>query len=166
LILASYSLNGSHVQGRLDPTSSRGHHSCLPFCDQNPALTTPQPLQPAKNFAKAAEFIGSAAQKGARLAVLPEYHLTNWLPEDPQFAPLCAQWESYLEKYQGLARKHSICIVPGTIVQTYKDKEAGEDQLHNVAYFIDDNGEILGRYQKKNLWCCPDYPASIVAYTR
>ena len=24
--------------------------------------------------------------------------------------------------------------------------------MHNVAYFIDDKGKILGRYQKKNLW--------------
>jgi predicted amidohydrolase len=40
----------------------------------------------------------------------------------------------------------SINIVPGTIVEKH-----GEE-LHNVAYFISNTGEILGRYQKKNLW--------------
>jgi len=113
---------------------------------------SPQPLQPDKNFAKAAEFIVSAAQKGAQLAVLPEYHLTNWIPEDPRFFSLCAQWETYLNKYKALAKEHKICIVPGTICETFTHEEKGEDQLHNVSYFIDDKGEVLGRYQKKNLW--------------
>lgn len=48
-----------------------------------------------------------------------------------------------------------MCIVPGTIVEARRDGETGEDQLHNVAYFIDDKGEILARYQKKNLWYSP-----------
>ena len=37
-------------------------------------------------------------------------------------------------------------------MEAHKDGKTGEDQLHNVAYFIDDGGKILGRYQKKNLW--------------
>jgi len=115
-----------------------------------------QPLQPERNFAKAAEFIVSAAKKGAQLAVLPEYHLTNWVPEDPSFAGLCAQWETYLNKYKALAKELKICIVPGTIVETFKDEETEEVQLHNIAYFIDHNGEVLSRYQKKNLW----YPSA------
>lgn len=112
----------------------------------------PKPLSPSYNFSKATDFIRAAASKGAHLAVLPEYHLTNWVPEDPQFFPLCKQWNDYLHRYQELAKELKICIVPGTIVEAHKDEETGEDQLHNVAYFIDDKGEILGRYQKKNLW--------------
>lgn len=42
--------------------------------------------------------------------------------------------------------------MPGTICETFRHPENGGDQLHNVAYFIDDKGEVLGRYQKKNLW--------------
>ncbi|KAL6718385.1 hypothetical protein ACLMJK_004474 [Lecanora helva] len=113
---------------------------------------TPQPLQPKKNFDKAANFIASAAQRGAHLAVLPEYHLTNWEPDHPDFIGSCASWETYLRLYQDLARKHKICIVPGTILETIKDENTEEDQLCNIAYFIDDKGKILGRYQKKNLW--------------
>ena len=90
--------------------------------------------------------------RGAQLAVLPEYHLTNWAPEDPNFREICTQWEKYLNKYKELAKKLKICIVPGTIVQTYQHEEGGEEQLHNIAYFIGDDGEILGRYQKKNIW--------------
>lgn len=42
--------------------------------------------------------------------------------------------------------------MPGTVVEAHVEAETVEDQLHNVAYFIDDKGKILGRYQKKNLW--------------
>ena len=75
-------------------------------------------MQPAKNFEKASAFIRSAAQQGADLVVLPEYHLTNWLPKDPKFVELCADWETYVKKYQELARECNVNIVPGTIVQT------------------------------------------------
>ncbi|KAL9004754.1 MAG: hypothetical protein Q9188_002438 [Gyalolechia gomerana] len=104
------------------------------------------------NYAKAAKFIQDAASQGAQLAVLPEYHLTNWVPEDPQFSDLCGQWETYLTKYRDLAKEHNICIVPGTIVERHEDVETKEWKLVNVAYFIDNQGEVLGRYQKKNLW--------------
>lgn len=104
------------------------------------------------NYAKAARFIQDAASKGAQLAVLPEYHLTNWVPDDPKFSDLCGQWEIYLNKYRALAKEHNICIVPGTIVERHQDEETGGHVLLNVAYFIDGEGEILGQYQKKNLW--------------
>jgi predicted amidohydrolase len=65
---------------------------------------------------------------------------------------LCGQWEVYLEKFQALAKEHRICIVPGTIVEKHEEEKSEEYQLLNVAYFIDDKGEILGKYVKKNLW--------------
>lgn len=107
------------------------------------------------NYAKAAKFIQDAASQGAQLAVLPEYHLTNWVPEDPKFSDLCGQWETYLTKYRNLAKEHNICIIPGTIVERHEDVETKEWKLVNVAYFIDNQGEVLGRYQKKNLWYIP-----------
>jgi predicted amidohydrolase len=98
------------------------------------------------NHSKAISFIRSAASEGANLAVLPEYHLTNWVPNDPGFIPLCAQYQTYLDAYQALAKELNICIVPGTIVGKHGD------ELHNVAYFISNDGSIAGSYQKKNLW--------------
>ncbi|KAI9749042.1 MAG: hypothetical protein M4579_007026 [Chaenotheca gracillima] len=135
----------------------------------------PKPMQIESNFAKASDYIRRAASQGAQLAVLPEYHLTNWVPQDPQFAELAGQWEIYLQKYQDLARECNICIVPGTIVQRMQagvaakasldtspevekseqqEEEVGRsgEQLINVAYFINNEGKILGSYTKKNLW--------------
>jgi predicted amidohydrolase len=66
-------------------------------------------MQLEHNFNNAANFIRSAAAQGAELAVLPEYHLTNWLPKDPEFVSLCEQWEVYLNKYRDLARECGIC---------------------------------------------------------
>ena len=109
-------------------------------------------MQIESNYARAADFIKSAAAQGAQLAVLPEYHLTNWVPEDANFSNLCDLWEIYLNKYRALAKAYNICIVPGTIVQRLPGVAHDVDKLINVAYFIDQNGEILGDYQKKNLW--------------
>jgi predicted amidohydrolase len=66
-------------------------------------------MQLEDNFNKAANFVRSAAAQGAELAVLPEYHLTNWLPKDPGFVGLCDQWEVYLRKYRDLAKECGIC---------------------------------------------------------
>lgn len=77
---------------------------------------------------------------------MPEYHLTSWVPDDPAFRSSCAESSTYLSKYQELAKELNICIVPGTVIETQGDS------LLNIAYFISSNGEICGRYQKKNLW--------------
>ncbi|KAH7380721.1 carbon-nitrogen hydrolase [Pyrenochaeta sp. MPI-SDFR-AT-0127] len=112
----------------------------------------PKPMQLEHNFNKAANFVRAAAAQGAELAVLPEYHLTNWMPKDPGFIGLCDQWEIYLRKYRDLAKECGICIVPGTIVESHRENEREEDKLLNVCYFIDHEGNITGKYVKKNLW--------------
>ncbi|RYN83917.1 hypothetical protein AA0117_g1403 [Alternaria alternata] len=111
-----------------------------------------KPLQPEINFSKAVEFVRSAASQGAQLAVLPEYHLTNWKPNDPEFLAVVEQCGGYLEKYCKLAKECNISIVPGTIVESHKENSAEEDRLLNVCYFISPSGEIAGKYIKKNLW--------------
>ncbi|KDN72023.1 putative nuclear membrane fusion protein Kar5 [Colletotrichum sublineola] len=112
----------------------------------------PKVVAPEENFAKAELYIRSAASQGCSLAVLPEYHLTSWVPDHPQFVPSCAQSGVYLEKYRALARDLGISIVPGTIIEL--DGEEGDDDLDllNVAYFIGPDGGVLGQYTKKNLW--------------
>ena len=112
----------------------------------------PKKLNPELNFQTAAAFIRSAAQQGAILAVLPEYHLTNWVPDDPLFLHACSQSDLYLQRYRSLALENKINIVPGTIVEAHTDAQSKEDKLVNVAYFISSHGTILGRYEKKNLW--------------
>ncbi|KAI1175638.1 carbon-nitrogen hydrolase [Nemania sp. FL0916] len=106
----------------------------------------PIPLSPSKNFEKAASFIRDAAAKGCHLAVLPEYHLTSWVPDEPGFKDACNESLPYIQKYQDLAKELKICIVPGSIIKPDRDT------LLNIAYFISWDGIIAGHYQKKNLW--------------
>ncbi|KAF2457841.1 carbon-nitrogen hydrolase [Lineolata rhizophorae] len=111
----------------------------LPFykiapTDIHPSHSLAYSLQIEADYKKAAEFIESAAAQGADLAVLPEYHLTSWVPENIEFFELCDVWEEYLEKCRKLAREHGICV------------------LLNVTYFIDNRGDIIENYVKKNLW--------------
>ncbi|KAI4199337.1 MAG: hypothetical protein LQ348_001909 [Seirophora lacunosa] len=99
-------------------------------------------MQIESNYAKAVQFVQDAAGQGAHLAVLPEYHLTNWVPHDAKFSDLCGQWEIYLNRYRALAKEHNICIVPGTIVERHQDEKTGDHKLINVAYFIDNKGTL------------------------
>lgn len=108
-------------------------------------------MRKESNFEKAAEYVRAAARQHAHLAVLPEYHLLNWLPDDEKFKEACGDWEVYVNKYRDLAKECNICIVPGTIVELH-DAGTENERLLNVAYFIDNTGEILGKYVKKNLW--------------
>ncbi|KAL2810976.1 carbon-nitrogen hydrolase [Aspergillus granulosus] len=123
-------------------------------------------LAPEENHTTACGYIRSAAAQGAKLAVLPEYHLTGWEPTSPLFAQLAAQelTTKYLSAYQSLAKELNICIVPGTLVEKHPhsdtptpgDTKQNLDKdayvLYNTAYFISSDGSILGRYRKKNIW--------------
>ncbi|KAK0376762.1 carbon-nitrogen hydrolase [Colletotrichum limetticola] len=109
-------------------------------------------VAPEENFTKAEAYIRTAVSKGCSLAVLPEYHLTSWVPDHPQFVSACAQSWTYLERYQALAKELGVSIVPGTIVEPDGEEGADDLDLLNVAYFIGPDGAVLGRYQKKNLW--------------
>ncbi|KAI0435976.1 carbon-nitrogen hydrolase [Xylaria telfairii] len=129
-----------------------------------------KPLSLEYNFIKAAAEIRVAAARGGQLVVLPEFHLTSWVPEHPDFAASCAQSMAYLRRYQALAQELNIHIVPGTIVEAVERVRPsvatpinnGEDmepsshmvtELRNMAYFIAaSSGHILSTYQKKNLW--------------
>lgn len=42
--------------------------------------------------------------------------------------------------------------MPGTIVERHQPSEQDDDVLYNTAYFIDKQGQISGKYVKKNLW--------------
>ena len=107
------------------------------------------------NYERAVSFIETAAKDGAQLAVLPEYHLTSWAPEEPNFIARCGDCAGYLGKYKDLARKLDICIVPGTIIEVHEDAQESSPKLLNAAYFIDNKGDILCRYVKTNLWYRP-----------
>jgi predicted amidohydrolase len=93
------------------------------------------------------------------------YHLNGYLPGDPAYIAQTSLCREYLEGYSQLACELGVCIVPGTFVERHpatpgppllgsnilKDAQ-GEFQLFNTAYFISNDGSILGSYRKKNLW--------------
>lgn len=92
------------------------------------------------------------------------FHLNAWEPSHPEWAIQAAQYRKYVESYCGLAKELNICLVPGTIIEQHpcstctpscsgcRDADANNPLFRNVAYFIDNQGKILGSYQKKNLW--------------
>jgi predicted amidohydrolase len=94
--------------------------------------------------------------------VLPEYHLTSWAPEHPDFISSCTASIAYLPRYRALAQELAIHIVPGTIIEPRKkpaEPGAASDtadpvfELCNMTYFIAaSTGDILSTYQKRNLW--------------
>ena len=106
------------------------------------------------NFQKAVGYIRSAAEQGAKLAVLPEWHLTHFvnLRNMEKFASIADRWPEYLERYCQLARECHINIVPGTILQRQAGLVGPDSKYINTTYFISDEGKIMGSYTKKNLW--------------
>ncbi|TQS31582.1 hypothetical protein Golomagni_08131 [Golovinomyces magnicellulatus] len=117
----------------------------------------PKPLDAETNFANAAEQIRTAAKQGASLAVLPEYHLKGWVPEDPCFALTAQEALEYRKRYQNLAAEVNINICAGTVVSHAQGLHAGAPQatrptLLNTSDFIDNHGNLLGTYTKTNLW--------------
>lgn len=79
------------------------------------------------------------------------HHCLRRVPHDDNFRTSCGEWQTYLARYQALAKECNINIVPGTIGELH-DAGTPEERLLNVAYFITNTGEIAGRYVKKNLW--------------
>ncbi|EDP51086.1 hydrolase, carbon-nitrogen family, putative [Aspergillus fumigatus A1163] len=113
-----------------------------------------QDLAIEENHTRACNYIREAASQGAELAVLPEYHLNGWAPDDPLWAEQAGEYKKYLSAYQALAKELHICLVPGSIVERHETEADGKEgfNLYNTAYFISNDGSILGSYQKKNIW--------------
>lgn len=113
----------------------------------------PEAIVVEENFAKAESYLRSAASKGCDIAILPEFHLTSWVPEHPEFISASKASTGYLSKYQALAKELNINIVPGTICEVHSVPDSKDEELRNMAYFLAAaTGEICGSYQKKNLW--------------
>ncbi|KAK5075333.1 hypothetical protein LTR64_001539 [Lithohypha guttulata] len=138
----------------------------------------PKPLDPAHNFAHAKAELQRAADQGASLAVLPEYHLSGWEPNDPQFVEIAREAHKYQAAYQNLAKELKINICAGTIVQTAPTpasngvgntttNDESKPVLLNISPFISYTGELLGTYTKTNIWIPErDHLTSSVAFAQ
>ncbi len=100
-------------------------------------------FEPEKNLRKVEQFIQIAVSEQAQIVVFPEDFITGPLSGNKAYAD---SERRYARHFQDLARKYSIDIVPGSIIE----EDAG--RLFNTTYYIDKAGEIRGRYRKMNLW--------------
>ncbi len=99
------------------------------------------------NLAKAEAFVSVAADRGARLVVLPEVFNWRGAPGDelagaedipgPTTAR-CAEW----------ARAHRIHLLAGSVLE----RIPGGDKAYNTSVLFDDSGELRGRYRKAHLF--------------
>ena len=101
------------------------------------------PFAPQDNLEKAEQFIEQAVAQEADLIVFPEDFLAGPLEGHMELADFDSR---YVKHFQQLAMQYGIDIVPGSII------EGDEDGLYNTSYYIDRQGDILGRYHKVNLW--------------
>ena len=83
--------------------------------------------------------------------MLPEYHISSWLPQREELLAIARDYKSYLDRYCALAKELQICLVPGTILEA-GSHETNTNAIANVCHFIGPDGKVLGRYQKRNLW--------------
>ena len=134
----------------------------VPACFRKADALFTQPLDPAQNFDTASKYLREAAEKGASLAILPEYHLSGWEPNDPQFVQIASEAHKYQAAYQDLAKELKINICAGTIVQTAptptnngtapSEVVDSKPTLLNISPFISYTGELLATYTKTNIW--------------
>jgi predicted amidohydrolase len=102
-----------------------------------------EPFAPEKNIAKAERFVQEAATQRAGIIVFPEDFVTGPLRERRDLVDF---EQRHAKRFQALAAKYDIDIVPGSII------EGDSTGLYNTTYYIDHSGKILGRYRKVHLW--------------
>lgn len=103
-----------------------------------------RPVSSIEGFAgQVTSLVDAAADYGSRLVVFPEYFTTQLLtlgdldrPIDRQIRQLCDHLPFYLELLSGLARRHGIYLVGGTI------PVRGEgDEVYNEAFVFGPSGD-------------------------
>ncbi len=114
----------------------------------------PEFLDAEASIAKAAEWVGRAADQGARLVVFPEVFVPGfpyWINLYPPIvqAGLHARYaaqavdldSAQLDPVRAAARRAGAVVVLGV-----NEREGGT--LYNTQVFIDEHGEIIGRHRK------------------
>ncbi|MCL1905624.1 MAG: carbon-nitrogen hydrolase family protein [Clostridiales bacterium] len=104
------------------------------------------PATPEANRQKAAALINEAADKGARLLVLPEYWPAGFNPlQVPDFAETMR--DATVSLLRRLAKERQVFIVSGSLA------EKRDGRLYNTTAAISETGEIAAKYRKTHL--CP-----------
>ncbi|MDR1577561.1 MAG: carbon-nitrogen hydrolase family protein [Deltaproteobacteria bacterium] len=114
------------------------------------------PARPEENLANLLELAHQAASHGARLLVAPEMALSGYCFEDrASILPHAETLEGgrWLPEIAQLAADRKVYVAVGLAERV----EPGQ-VLYNAAFFINDQGQILGRAHKLNSesrWACP-----------
>jgi predicted amidohydrolase len=99
------------------------------------------------NLDKAESFVAAAAQRGAKLIVLPEVFL--WRGPQPEEVSIAENVPGpATERLAALCRKLGIYLVAGSILERDGDGE----RVYNTSVLIDDSGAIKARYRKVHLF--------------
>jgi N-carbamoylputrescine amidase len=105
---------------------------------------------PADNLARAVRYIGEAADRGARLVVLPELFLGPYFCQRPDDSAAFHLAEPVpgptAEALAQAARKHRIVLVGGSIFE-----RGGDGRFYNTAIVLDETGRLLGTYRKTHI---------------
>lgn len=98
---------------------------------------------PETNLARMEHFIQEAVAQQADIVLFPEDVILGPLNGRADLADFDQRYVKYCQE---LAVRYHVDLVPGSII------EGEESGLYNTAYYIDRNGEVLGRYRKVHLW--------------
>ncbi|KAH8653560.1 carbon-nitrogen hydrolase [Xylariales sp. PMI_506] len=115
-------------------------------------LHIPEGCTPAEQYARAAEFIKTAARDGADVAILPEMAFGIHQGTEQEKDEFAAENYKCIEKLQELAKDLSINIIPGSSLEAERDESGKVLHYYNTTYYIDRLGDIKLRYRKVNLW--------------
>ncbi|WP_020558209.1 carbon-nitrogen hydrolase family protein [Thiofilum flexile] len=91
-------------------------------------------------------FITQAKAQQASLLIVPEMFLTGYnIGAEACRAQALSLQDPRFQALQALAREHQIALVIGF-------PERDQDTIYNSAAFIDEQGQVLGRYRKTHLY--------------
>lgn len=108
-------------------------------------------LDQAANLARAERLVAEAAERGARLVVLPEmfpaYGPLGEVVRQAEsttgpIANLCAQW----------AKRWKLWLVAGSMAERAADEALSSGKAYNTSLVFDDAGQLAGRYRKQHLF--------------
>ena len=99
-----------------------------------------------ENFSHAEELINEAAAGKPDVIVLPETWNTGFFPKDGLIAQCCNDGEEVKLRIGGLAKKHSVNIVAGSV------SNCRDGKIYNTALVFDRSGECIASYDKIHLF--------------
>lgn len=101
---------------------------------------------PITNFKTIKDTVKRNKSEGAVLSVFPEDFLYGVLRNNNDLTSAGMQFNEWVKKFQELAVKNKIDIVPGSFPQ-YKDAK-----IYNSTVYVDYKGMVKTTYSKHNLW--------------